>query len=435
MKAKKKVLILTYYWPPGGGGGVQRWLKFVKYIREFGWEPIIYTQENGEMPVIDHSLSDQLPEDIHTIRTPIKEPYTYYKWLLGKRKKDKVYSGFINDKKTGFKHKLSIFIRGNFFIPDARMWWIKPSIKFLSKKINHIKPDLIVSTGPPHSMHLIAMGIKKKFDIPWVADFRDPWTKIDFYDQLHLTKWGDRKHKKLEKRVLSKADRVVTVSPSWAKDFKEISSRDDIGVINNGFDPADFNSNLVELDTTFSICHIGSMNKDRNPVVLWEALKSSLDNKEIQDQLEIKLIGQIDNSIVESLKEHGLYQYLKHIPQLKHIEAIQEMRKSQLLLLPINNTPNLKGVLPGKLYEYLGAVRPIICIAPEVCDAKDIIEETKSGKVIGYQEVEKMQEAIKEWFELFKKDQLNIDSENTEQYSRKELIKQYCLLFDQLRNN
>lgn len=432
MKTQKKVLILTYYWPPGGGGGVQRWLKFVKYIREFGWEPIIYTQKNGEMPVIDHSLGEQLPNDIQTIRTEIKEPYTYYKWLLGKKKKEKVYSGFINDKKTGFKHKLSIFIRGNFFIPDARMWWIKPSVKYLTKHIKEINPDLIISTGPPHSMHLIALGLKKKVNIPWIADFRDPWTKIDFYDQLHLTSWGDKKHKGLEQKVLSTANKVVTVSPSWANDFKELSGRNDIGVINNGFDPADFDSAISQMDEKFSICHVGSMNKDRNPLVLWKALHKLLKNDSIAKKLQIKLIGQIDNSIVESLKEHGLYPFLKHIPQLKHSEAILEMRKSQLLLLPINNTPNLGGVLPGKLYEYLGAKRPIICVAPNRCDAKDIILETQAGEVIGYEDLSKMESALENWFSQFEQNELTVFSQKIMQYSRKELIGKYCQIFNEL---
>ena len=426
----KKVLILTYYWPPGGGGGVQRWLKFTKYIRDFGWEPIIYTQKDGEMPVIDATLEKQLPKNLTVLRNTIKEPYTYYKWLLGKRKKDKVYSGFINDKKTGLLHQLSIFIRGNFFIPDARMWWIRPSIKYLSKKIEELNPDLILSTGPPHTMHLIALGLKKKFQIPWIADFRDPWTKIDFYEQLHLTQWGDQKHKKLELDVLSNADKVVTVSQSWANDFADISGRNDIEVIHNGYDPADFLNEMNHIDKSFSICHVGSMNKDRNPIVLWEALKTMCEDSSFAEKLTIKLIGQIDNSIIQSLDDYNLSPYLNHIPQLPHHEAIKEMRASQLLLLPINNTPNLGGVLPGKLYEYMGAKRPIICIAPQGCDAEGIIKKTNSGQVIGYSDTNKMLKYLQLWFQEYSSNSLEVKSESIEEFSRKSLIGKYCEIFN-----
>jgi glycosyltransferase involved in cell wall biosynthesis len=233
----KKVLIITYYWPPMGGGGVQRWLKMTKYFREFGWEPVIFTTENGEASVVDESMLAEIPSGIETLKVPIWEPFGLYKKLLGKSKDEKIAPGLGQETKgNSTLQKLSIWVRGNFFIPDARMFWIKPSSKFLEKYLKENKIDAIISTGPPHSTHLIAFNVTRENNIPWIADFRDPWTNIDFYHKLMLTGWADNKHKKLELKVLKNANAIVTVSWSWAKDFEKLINRK-IDVITNGFDP------------------------------------------------------------------------------------------------------------------------------------------------------------------------------------------------------
>ena len=185
----KKVLIITYYWPPSGGAGVQRWLKFAKYLSDFGWEPIIYTVENGEYPVLDYDLLDEVPKGITVLKTPIWEPYSIYKKFTGRKKEDKINSGFLSEKKNPkLLEKLSIWIRGNLFIPDARKFWIKPSVNFLTNYLIDNPVDIVVSSGPPHSSHIIALKLKEKNKLPWLADFRDPWTNIYYYKELLLNK-------------------------------------------------------------------------------------------------------------------------------------------------------------------------------------------------------------------------------------------------------
>ena len=201
--SRKKVLIITYYWPPSGGAGVQRWLKFVKYLPKFGWEPIVFTVQNGEYPVIDNSLVNDVSSNLQVIKSPIWEPYSVYKKLTGRKKEETINSGFlVESEKSKFIENIGKWIRGNFFIPDARKFWIKPSVKTLSNFLIKHPVDIIISSGPPHSSHLIAKKLKSKFNIPWVSDFRDPWTNIDYYKELKLTKWADQKHKVLEKDVL-----------------------------------------------------------------------------------------------------------------------------------------------------------------------------------------------------------------------------------------
>lgn len=430
---KNKVLIITYYWPPKGGAGVQRWLKMVKYFRENNWEPIIFTPLGGDTPVIDNTLSKDVPESITELNYPIWEPFDLYNKILGNKDGKKNYSGLIVEgKKGGFTAKLSMWIRGNFFIPDARKFWIQPASKFILNYLNENPVDAVISTGPPHAMHLVALKIKEQLNISWIADFRDPWTKIDFYNELRLSKWADNKHHRLEKLVLNKADKVVCVSPSWAKDFEVIGGRE-IDVITNGYDPEDYRENIEVLDNKFSITHVGSMNKDRNPVILWEAIKElSSQSEEFKNSIEIQLIGQVDFSILQSIENYGLNGFLNKIDHIPHKKAIEKLETSQILLLPINDTPNINGVVPGKLFEYFGAKRPILCIGKKDADAGVIISKAKAGAVFNFNEKEQLVQQLKDWFDLYKQNILNIQAENINIYSRKELAKKYSQLLNSI---
>ena len=431
---RKKVLIITYYWPPAGGGGVQRWLKFSKYFRDFGWDPIIYTADGGELPAVDHSLVDEIPSGVTVLKTPIWEPYAWYKKFTGKKQEEKVYSGFISEGKgTTFTQKIAVFIRGNFFIPDARMFWIQPSVRFLKSYLKDNPVDAIVSTGPPHSMHRIALFVKAKCRIPWVADFRDPWTNIDFYDKLHLTFFADHRHRRMEREVLKGADKIVTVSWSWARDFEKLSGRSDIEIITNGFDLEDFGSTQEQLDKDFSICHVGSMNSDRNPLVLWKVLAElCLELPDFKEKLKIRLIGNVDFSIVQAIESFGLVPQLETLSFMPHNEAILFLKKSQVLLLPINDTPNSAGVLPGKLYEYMGAKRPILCVGPPEQDAGRILRETESGQIFDYHDFSKLKTTLLSWFAAYQKGSLHVDSNSIGAFSRRSLAGDYASLLDAL---
>lgn len=419
----KKVLIITYYWPPSGGAGVQRWLKFVKYMRDFGWEPIVYTPENPEAPVIDNSLEKDIPDNLTVIKRKIWEPYTAYKKFIGQKKEQKINAGFLSEnKKPGLSENVSVWIRGNLFIPDARKFWIKPSVKFLTNYLKNNLVDAIISTGPPHSMHMIALGLKQRLGIPWLADFRDPWTNIDFYEDLKLIKRADKKHHKLEKEVLKNADSVVLISRGMADDFNKIYQRN-YEVITNGYDSDDIsNGSKIELDRKFSISYIGTMVKTRNPISFWKAINQIINlNKEFAKNIEIKLIGKIDYSVQQSIKEFQLQKYITKINYLPHNEVIKLQKQSQVLLLLINNTPNAKMILTGKFFEYMAAHRPILCIGPPDGDAVRILKETNSGLQSDFQDVIKIKENILNFYQLYKNQELSSDIKNIENYSRKGL--------------
>lgn len=425
----KKVLIVTYYWPPSGGGGVMRWLKMSKFLPELGWQPIIYTPQNPDPSVIDESLLKEIHPEIIEIKTPIWEPYEFYRKLTGKKSGTRFKAGYISEASEGnWKSKLSVFIRGNLLIPDPRKFWIKPSVKYLSKYLKENPVDLIISTGPPHSMHLIALGLKEKFNIPWIADFRDPWTDIDFYHKLRLTKWADQKHRRLEKKVFEKADHVVTVSPGCAIDLEKIAHKK-IEVIYNGFDPTDYSFEMPEPDKTFTISHFGAFNKDRNPASLWIAINQLSEiNSDFKKLLRIQLIGQTDESIINDINKNNLYENLILKEHLPHQEGLVQLSKSHVLLLPLNDAPNVKGILPGKMYEYMALRRPILALGPTDADYAGILRETNAGVPLNFNDVDGIKETLQNYFQLFQENKLEVESGAYEKYSRKNLAARFVEL-------
>lgn len=420
------VLLISYYWPPAGGGGVHRWLKMSKYFPYDKMNLFVFTPDDPEYPAYDESLVNQINKNITIIKRPITEPYSFYKKFTGKKKDEKIYSGFINDKKS-WKNDLAIWIRSNFFIPDARFLWIKPSIKFLKNKINELDIDVVISTGPPHSMHLIANGLKNKNQsLKWIADFRDPWTNIDFYNQLKLSAWADKKHHRLEKRVLQNADKIVTVSWSWQKEFEEISKKDNIEVITNGYDHIDFLDKPSDIKL-FNLVHLGSLNKDRNPELLWNAISELDTENALPKDFSVDLIGNIDQAVIQSCKKLNVDKYLKFIGFVSHSEAITKMKESHVLLLLINNTPNSGGIIPGKAFEYLGSKRPIICIGPENCDIKKLLSQYSHVHYIEYGNVDLCKKVI---LELNKS--IDNSSEDVYKYSREKLANDYFQLIEKI---
>lgn len=424
-------MILTYYWPPSGGAGVQRWLKFVKYLREFGWEPIVYTALNGEYPVLDESLNKDIPSGITILKQPIWEPYQLYKKVIGQKKNERVVSGFLKEKGgKSWGHAMSLWLRGNIFIPDARRFWIRPSTSFLTKWLIENPVDVIVSTGPPHSMHLIGMNLHTKTGIPWLADFRDPWVNIDFAGDLKMSSWAKNKNIQLERKVLQTANLVVVVSELMAEEFRSKTYKP-VEIITNGFDPDDFvvSESLIRRDNKFSIVHTGSLNDRRNHPVFWASIaKLRNENSEFKALCEIRLIGKNDFSVRASIQKEGLEECTIWIDYLPHEQIMAEQKSASLLLLSINNYGKAesqffssKATLTGKLFEYLAAQRPILMIGPDEGQAANVVRNSHLGYVSDFNDSAKMLEALKTIFEKRAQLQTPPLGNSINQFSRKYL--------------
>ncbi len=414
-----KVLIITYYWPPSGGSGVQRWLKFVKYLRNFNVEPVVYTVDNPKYAILDETLQSEIPNTVEVLKKPIKEPNNILSFF-GKKSK-KTSAGFLDANPSLFG-KMFQYIRANYFIPDARKFWIKPSVQFLTEYLSNNKIDVVITTGPPHSLHLIGLQLKQKLAIKWIADFRDPWTDIDYFHQLPLTKKTIRKHYQLEEEVVSTADSVLVVGKTMKEKYLKFNQN--IEVITNGFDDVKDESK-VELDIKFSIVHIGMMNADRNPRILWKVLSDLIkENQDFAEDLQLKFVGKLAHEVFESIDKNKLNSIIEYITYLPHKEVVIFQQSAQILLLAVNKVPSAGGIITGKLFEYLQANRPILAIAPPEGDLAEIINTTKAGRVVDFDDEETLKKEILEMYKAYKKHKLVVNSKSIEQYHRKNLTAQ-----------
>ncbi|GAA5085335.1 glycosyltransferase family 4 protein [Chryseobacterium ginsengisoli] len=418
---QKKILIITYYWPPAGGPGVQRWLKFAKYLPEFGWKPIIFTPENPSYPLLDESLMKDVPKDLEIVKTKIWEPYQLAEKLNKSNKKFKA-GQFDVGKNQSWKSKLSIWVRGNFFIPDARVFWVKPSVKFLEQYLKENKIDVVVTSGPPHSLHLIGLNLKKKLpNLKWIADFRDPWTEISYYKHLKLTKSSDRKHRQMESDVFKNADITLATSYTDAENFRKNGANS--VCITNGFDETDASQALKSLSSqTFTLSYIGVLEQLRNPENLWKVLDDLVKtNADFAENFTLKFAGRIDDKILNEIENSSLKNHILNLGYISHDKAVEEMEKSSLLL--ITNFPNesSKGIIPGKIFEYLATGKQIISFGPDKADVAKILDETNAGKHFNYNDSEAIKNFILEKFELWKSGNLLENNQNIEQFSRRNL--------------
>lgn len=424
----KKILIITYYWPPAGGPGVQRWLKFAKYLPDFGWNPIVYTPENPNYPLFDESLIKDVPKDLKIIKTTIWEPYQLAEKLSKSNKKFKA-GQFDVGKNQSWKSKLSIWVRGNFFIPDARVFWVKPSVKFLEHYLKENKIDVVVTSGPPHSLHLIGLQLKKKLPtLKWIADFRDPWTEISYYKHLKLTKSSDKKHRQLESEVFKNADITLATSYTDAENFRKTGAN--AVCITNGFDEDALNERNREVvkpsnsHTHFTLSYIGVLEQLRNPENLWKVLDHLVQNNvDFAKHFTLKFAGRVDDKILESINNSGLKGHIMELGYLSHDKAIEEMQSSDMLL--ITNFPNesSKGIIPGKIFEYLATGKQIISFGPDKADVSKILGDTQAGKHFSYEDFEAIEAFILEKFDLWKNGNLLENVQNIEQFSRRNLTK------------
>ncbi len=421
-----KVLIITYYFPPAGGPGVQRWLKFVKYLPDFGIQPIVYIPENPTYPIIDENLVSEISEKAIILKHKIFEPYQIASFFSSSKTK-KISSGIIpNQKKQSFLEKTLLWVRGNLFIPDARVFWVKPSVSFLEKYISENNIVTIITSGPPHSLHLIGLELKQKRNLLWIADFRDPWTTIGYHKALKISILAEKKHKKLERKVLNAADTIIVTSKTTKQEFQVLTNKP-IEVITNGFDVEKVEKQT--LDSKFSLAHIGSFLSDRNPKILWESLSELINEiPDFHKNLEIKLIGKVSQEILDTILEHKLNSYVNNLGYIPHSEAIAQQRKSQVLLLIEINSDETKSIIPGKLFEYMVSERPIIGIGPKDSDFQEIVTTTNSGFFFDYSEKDKLKSVILDFYNQFLKGNLKSNAVGLQHYSRKYLTQKLAQL-------
>ena len=432
---RKRVLIITYYWPPSGGITVLRCLKIAKYLRQYGWEPVIFTAEGAHYPTLDPSNERDVPEGVEVLRQKIWEPYALYKKFMGKPADENVNNVFYTDSAAGgWKHDLAVWVRSNFFIPDARATWIGGSVTRLKAYLAEHPVDAIFSDGPPHSNTRIATLVSQATGTPWLADFQDPWTQVDYYQLLKLTAWGRAKHERQEQEAFATAAKTTIVSPTWKRELEAIGARN-VGVLPYGYDPEDFASLRRTPHQKFTLTHLGIMGYDRNPQVLFAAIAMANDRDPgFAEAFELRLFGQVDYRVREAMDAAGVLWQVNFAGNVPRAEALQQALDSHVLLLLLNQQDNAKGRIPGKLFEYLATHRPVLNFGPTDSDAARILRETKCGVTYAYDaEPEELAlTLVQRYRESKNSEATRVDNARIEQYSHPNLVKKLAGWLDEI---
>jgi glycosyltransferase involved in cell wall biosynthesis len=385
--SEQKVLIIAYYWPPSGGSGVQRWLKFVKYLPQHGWTPYVFTPENPSFAVRDESLLNDVPAEAEVLHFPIWEPYEAFLALskvAGGTPKAAKPTDLVSTGKRSLFQRLSTWVRGNLFIPDPRMFWVRPSVKFLAEflKANNIRT--IVTTGPPHSLHLIGLKLKQRDpSLHWLADFRDPWSEWGFLDTLKVGAWARRRHKKLERSVLQQADEVITITPFYVRQFSTLGGRP-VNLLTNGYDEDDFKDLVLTRPPRFTIRHIGIVNEKCDPRPFMEAVRTAMRvEPEFAANTQVEFIGEVHPQFKAYVQASPELNRITRFPgSVPHKELLKIYGSSSMLVLVLTGYKDAEGYMPGKLFEYLATGLPVLGVGPEQGDAANLLRESGAGQML-----------------------------------------------------
>ena len=420
----KKILIITYYWPPSGGAGVQRWLKFSKYLPEFGYQPIVLTVDEklASYAQTDYSLLQEVGPEIQVHKTKTFEPYNLYRKLSGK--KEIPYGGFSNQKKVTFFEKLSRLIRGNLFLPDPRRGWNRYALKKALELIQAEGIEVVITSGPPHSTHLIGKRIKALTGTSWIADFRDPWTDIYYYKEPYHTRLATWFDKMTEKKILAGADKIITVSEEVGKLLlrKIPGSANKIAVIPNGYDETDF-ENVPQLSNPcFTIAYTGTI--ATNYRIDWFIEAIALLPEVVKKELKIRFVGNVPDEILALFTLKNLGSMVEVLGYIPHERAVAEMVNASMLLMAIPDSPDNKGIVTGKFFEYLAAKRPILAIGPKGGDVDKMVIECKAGRLFSYEESDHMRLFILDIFGQVKNGTFQSQTTGAEKYTRRNLTKE-----------
>jgi len=425
----KKVLLITYYWPPAGGAGVQRVLKFAKYLPQFGWMPVVLTVPNPDAPVEDPSLEKDIPTECKVYKIKGWEPFELYKKFTGKHSAEKIPSDILVKKDKSAKENLAKWVRANLFIPDAKIGWYPKAVKQGVDIIEDEKIDIIFASTPPPTTALIGKSLARKTGKKFIVDFRDPWLEIVYYQKLKRSKITTSIDSRLEKKVLKSADAVVTISDDIARLLKSKVSGKRYEVIPNGFDESDFKETVRRKNKKFTIAYTGSMSDDRVPFPLLDAL-SRIKSEGITD-IRLTFAGRFTPKFYDYVKKLNISDFFEIKPFVPHSESTEILQNSDVLLLVIDDVPDNKGFLTGKIFEYLGTKKPVFAIGPVDGNAHQILIESDSGKMVDYMDDDGAYKLLKEYYLNWKEDKINFTF-RSENYSRRKNAEQLAKIMDEL---
>lgn len=436
MKNEKRVLFIVYNFPPAAGAATQRILKFLKYLPEFGWSTYVLTVDEVDYPDLDFSLLEKIPQETKVIKTKYWTPFGIYRRLTGKKPDEKIPVAFIKDDHKSIAERISVFLRLNLFLPDAKIGWLPFAVLRGIKLIKKEKIDVIISSGPPHTCHLIALALKKFKRVKWIADFRDPWTDIDYYSGMKRTKIAQFIDSSLEKSVLKNADYVVAASSGYLKIIQTKGVKNNYEVITNGFDMDDFSSVKVSKPSKFIITYTGNMPTTRNPENLWNALEDLCQmNSKLKESFEFHFAGVMDDEIRSEISKMKFYNNFVDHGYLDHSKVIELVFNSHLLILIVNRVATSNEILPGKIFEYIASGNFTLVIGPESGESAKLINYVQQGVAIDYSSKDKMKNLVLDLFSKWERNELRkFNSPQRFEFTRRKITEKLSSIMNYLIN-
>ena len=426
------LLVITYYWPPSGGAGVQRTLKFVKHLPALGVQCTVITVDpaHGAYPVLDESLAAEVPAAVRVIRTGTSEPFGSYKKLTGRRQIP--YGGFANERQSSWQQQFFKFVRGNVFIPDPRRGWNAHALRAVAQLVSQGETfDAVFTSSPPHSTQLIGLELQKRYGWRWLADLRDPWTDIYYAKELNQTapaRWLDAWY---ERQVLEQADEILVTSPDTKRLFLGKSARltaAKFHVIPNGYDESDFREPSAPPTDQLLITHTGTISEIYHIELLLAAC-GECRRRHPDVNLRLRFVGKVSEGVQELIRDHELAACTELIPFVPHDASVGYLLRSTLLLMAIPDVDHNFGILPGKVFEYLAANKPIICIGPVGSDADTLLEECGAGRAFAYVAYGDMLEYLEAQVAAWRiNPNLDLPALNHSRYSRRALTERLVKL-------
>lgn len=409
---------------------MQRWLKMSKYLSEFGWDPVIFTPENPSFGSVDQALEKEVSPDIEVIRFPIWEPYQMFNKLKGRKSKNLNAADISIKKPDNFLDKMLLWIRANFFIPDPRIFWVRSSVKFLSEVLESNNITAVITTGPPHSIHLIGRKLKKKTGILWLADFRDPWTQWDLYEEFPMLNWVRKRHEKMEKKVLQGADKVLTINNYYKNEFQRLGGLD-VEVISNGYDEDDFVHYEQKRPDKFTIRHIGVLDEMRNPQPFLEALSNFVERLN-RNEVKVELIGNVANKYINFIASSKiLKEVVRYSGYKPHDEIIKIYGETSVLLLVLTTSRHAAGNTTGKIYEYLASGVRILALGPPEGEVAHILADTTAGEVTDHNNQAQILELLEKYYREYQEGRKH-KNKNIYNYSRRSQAHKVAKILDEL---
>ena len=427
----KKVLIISYYRPPAGGPGVQRVLKFAKYLPRFGWQPIVLTVEGGEYPAFDLSMEKEIPQSCKVYRVRAFEPGRLYRQFVGLKKGDKIPVAVLTEKKPGWKKRFANWVRLNLFLPDAKILWKYRAVQEGKRIIAREKPNVLFSSSPPPTVHLIAKALARHAGLKWVADFRDPWTNIYHYSELNKSQLAKKMDQHLEYSVLKNATKITFVNQG----FFNYSEQSNMHLLPNGFDPEDVDDHSEnDSNDKFTIRYVGSLKPRQYVDSFFTVLKNLSLEKKFFRTIRLEFIGNVYPEVRQAIADKNISLEINFLGYLEHDKALKYVMHADLLLLVIGPSAIADKLFSGKIFEYIMARKPILAYGPIHGAASVLLSSTHTGKMYDYKDYEGPENYIVEHYNRWQSKDAYSDYDQKEiaKYDRKILTQKLVQIFEEI---